>query len=436
MVCTKGKHKAPMDHEQANKNYLQDSYRPADRGSQESQDENRRPDHEYLPSHARGDSYRPEYRSDSLRTADSHRPRHSSYHSYRKEESFYNTRHQADTYRPRKELQNQGLADTYRPRYELATQDRSFPLPESSTEFTSQAESDTFSFGGPAPPPPSPIVAAMDIEMEELVVSTSQLTVANEESSKSVVALTRELLLRGLPLEVASIYASEEVLFIPVHKVSRRFDEGINHSLHCKNCGRLQPIGPKRMNDWSSKSHNCGAKSVKQFAAVKQVGGWGRVLRDLEDRKWRLDPELPPSHRNKSKIMQDVTVHAAAKDDAPSGPKVLSRDRTKDVLKGRKGKKRAKKVKTRTPAHEARIADCLAVRDLVKMQRGELGENPSQGERRQARVRAWEIVRGHSGKPDADKLVSQQELPAFDLRDLGKQLDSLSSPATEDKRPT
>lgn len=478
MVRIKGKNMVQMHANYANKIPLEDSYRPAGHDSREPQDDNWQPSHADLTTHARGDSYRPDQRSSSLETADSHRPGHSSYHSYRPGQDFYNTRLQVDNYLPGQDLQKQIQADTYRPQYDTTTQYTSSTHPEPSTSFPSQVDSHTFSFGEPVPPPTSPEIAAMDIDMEELSVTASKLTVANEESTKSVVALTRELLVRRLPVEFASLYASEKVPFIPVHKLLRakRGERKFAHSIQCKNCGKLQPttVSVKKVRKENPrKTHECAAKALRKFAAVKEAGGWRRVLKDLEAKGWSLGPgphdeadserylgkELfeiarragregkdlilsptdpcPPSSRpnrrkrermQDKKVVQDGPVEATMKDDPPSSPKILPWGPPEHVPVARKGKRRAKKAKTPAPSQREKDAESRAMMAIVNTQ---LGENPSEEERAQARA----AILGQSGKQDANNVVRQQALPAFDLRDLGKQLDSLSSATTDDQPP-
>lgn len=326
----------------------------------------------------------------------------------------------------------------------------------------------------------------MDVDMEELIVTASKLTVTKEESPKSVVALTRELLVRRLPVGFASLYASEKALFIPVHKLlgaskghgsTKRGERKFAHSVQCKNCGKLQPTTVrvrKNQKEKPRKTHECAAKALREFAAMKEAGGWQRVLKDLEAKGWSLGPgphdeadrerymgtELfeaarragregkdlilsptdpcPPSSRpnrrkrertQDRKVVQDGPIEATMKDDPPSSPKILPWGPPEHVPVARKGKKRAKKAKTLALSQREKDAESRAMMAMVNT----LGEISGEDERGQARARAWAAILGQSGKQDANNVVPQQALPAFDLRDLGKQLDSLSSATTDDQ---
>ena len=267
----------------------------------------------------------------------------------------------------------------------------------------------------------------MDMYIDELLITTSKLTVANEESPKSVVALTRELLVRGLPLALASVYATEANRFIPVHKTSRTFRKRIIHSVYCKRCGRLQPIGSAKQQN-RPKPHTCTGKAVEENVAAKASGGWQRVLKDVEARGWELGPgphdEADSEHYLGKDIVDAVFPSKEVMQDGPvADPKDLLQH---DVSLGGKGKN--KKVKTR--AQREKDAESRVVNAIIKMQ---LGEHPSKRERRQARSRARDIIYGQSRKQNANNANTQQALPAFDLSDLGKQLDSLSSATTDDQ---
>ncbi|KAE9984099.1 hypothetical protein EG328_009149 [Venturia inaequalis] len=416
MVRIKGKNNIPAHANEANKAPLKDSYRPAGHDSRaEPQDENWQPSHADSRTHARGDSYRPEYRSSSLETADSYRPGHGFYHSYRPEQDLYNTQLH-DSYRPEQHSRSGYQGDTYRPNYDAEEQ------------ITSPQSKPSFSFGEPAPPPPSPAIAAIDVEMDDLLVTTSMLTVANEQSSRSVMEVTRELLLRGLPLELAGLYASEKNRFIPVHKIPRSCHQKILHSVHCKKCGQLQPIALSKKATRGPQSHPCGRTAAIDLT-VAGADEWRRVLEHLEDRGWKLGPgphdEADSELYLGSKLVVTIpnfTLGLKKKKRA----KLIEEDMTPAMREKAAEKKAEKRAEKR--------AEKKAIRATLNTQ---LGGNLklSKKEPTQARARARDIVRGQSEKQETNDFMAQQALPAFDIRDLGTQLNSLSL-ATTDVQPS
>lgn len=280
----------------------------------------------------------------------------------------------------------------------------------------------------------------MDVDMDELLITTSKLTVAIEESPESVVELTRQLLARGLPLALASVYASEQNRFIPVHKTARTFRKRTDHKVHCKRCSKLQQIDFVKQQN-RPKPHACADRAVRETAATKEAGGWRRVLENVEAKGWKLGPgphDEADSERYLGKDIVDAVFPTLAarrlacrpkkvkQDGSLANPKDLPRGLPEHVSLGHKGKN--KKVKTRIQREKG--AESRAVSAIMNMQ---LGENPSKEERRQARARARDTIYGQSRKQNATNAGTQQVLPAFDLRDLGKQLDSLSSATTEDQ---
>jgi hypothetical protein len=89
-------------------------------------------------------------------------------------------------------------------------------------------------------PPPSPPFTEMDIDMDVILPNAANLAIDREESPKSVVALTRELVIRGIPLKLAKLYVLENVPTIPIHSFSRvHRNEVSTHSSICKGCGKF-----------------------------------------------------------------------------------------------------------------------------------------------------------------------------------------------------
>lgn len=428
MVRIKGQITIPRPANKAEKAPLLDSYRPAGHESQaEPQYENWRPGRAESRTHARVDSYRPDNRSNGLETGESYRPGHSLCHSYRPEQDLNNTR-LYDCYRPGQHSKSELQADTYRPNYDTRERNTSSQS-KSSTPFTSQVCSYTFSFGEPATPPPSPEIAAMDVEMDELLITTSMLTVENEQLSESAVELTQELLLKGLPVAIASLYASDKNLYIPVHRKSRLFDTRMHHSGLCKKCGRLQPIDLSKRNRRPN-PHTCRGKAGNYLTTERKAGGgWWRVLKDVEARGWKLGPgpnEEPDSKRYLGLELCDATPDAGP----PSSSIDLPWGRPDNASLSRKGKKGPNRTKAITSAQKEKDAEREASRATVDTLIGE-DFGLSKKERAKARARALDTVRGQSAKQDTNNVMTQQALPAFDLRDLGKQLESLSSATTD-----
>lgn len=336
MVRTKGgKDRTLWKAYKANMKGFEDSYRPGDvDGDCEAlglQDDCWRPNHHDPESHTRTDSYRPDHKSIISRHNDTYRPGEwstfSDYDSYRPGQNLKNqtqadaycpgdssTCSEYDTYRPGQDPNLQTQADIYRPTFVLTKQNTTPSIPiDAGMMPAPKVDFATAAFDQPSASHSSLAAAEMDVDMDILLLTAGNLTIDREESAKSIVALTRELIVRGLPLELANLYASEKVPMIPLHKIFRgkKGKPMYCHKAKCKTCGKLQPRDPAKKGKKNLKhSHICTETATEEFQAQLDVKGWRFVFKNLDTKTWKLGPG-PHDEKDSLQILGKELFEAA-----------------------------------------------------------------------------------------------------------------------------
>lgn len=304
-------------------------------------------------------------------------------------------------------------------------------------------------FNEPVPPPSTPEIAAMEVDMDILLLTAGNLTIKHEQSSKSIVALTRELIVRGLPLELARLYASEEVPWIPVHKplglgrFANKKGRQVCHKGQCKQCGKLlSRDGKKKARILNT--HMCGAGSKKAFAAMLGNGGWEQAFKNLDYKGWKVGPG-PHDEADRERYLGKELYEAAIAKNLIAKPtdsglpsnscstKALSITPVKV-----RSNARTRARKPQTPFEKANADQKAAERAKLQAQRKVSRISPEDVSQAQARARAIILAQTRkqtnltqTATPEANStasrsVVSQQLLPVFDIGDLGRQIDSLS----------
>lgn len=127
-----------------------------------------------------------------------------------------------------------------------------------------------------APPPSLSFTEMVDLDMEMILLNAS------------VLALTRELVIRGLPLKLAELYVLENVPTIPIHTSSRvHRNEVSTHRAICKGCGKLLPRDFSR-NRRPVGNHKCGQPTARNFQKRLENSGWHQLFKDLDRNGWNV----------------------------------------------------------------------------------------------------------------------------------------------------
>jgi hypothetical protein len=437
-----------------------DSYRPS-HDSQSQHDDNWRPWHS--SESQIHDTYCLSSTSMSQTQRDSYRPGHDFPHRrqgnrYRPGNDSNSQTHQThgDSYRQH-DLDNQSQGDSYRPSYNSTMQATSPVSTDSAMVSAPSIDSTMVAPGEPVPPPPpSPAATAMDVDMDLLLLTAGNLTIDREGSPKSVVALTRELIVRGLPLELANLYASDNVQMIPLHKVTK--SRQVSYKAKCKTCWKLQVLDSRKKN--RQHPHICSPKTVRAFERLLEVGGWHEAFKEVDSREYKLGPG-PHDEIDSTKYLGKKLVEATqlagrdvedlrasnrstmnADDSSPALPYQPRSKRAKDTPHLPKPPAKAKAKPTRALANDDK-APLVAkkTRNQRKKERRvqvqQAARNSVHEDVAQAQARAVTPVPAKRQNETAQTAAStkitmqrhiepQQALPAFDINDLEKQIDSLS----------
>jgi hypothetical protein len=374
-------------------------------------------------THTRGDRYRTGQFSNNLGQGSSYRLVHSSY---------------ADSYRLEQDLGDEIKSDTYRLHYESTTQTTSLIHLDSEMVWAPQVHSSMTAFSEPVPPPPSPATVAVDIDMDILLFSAGNLTINREESPKCIMRLTRELIVRGLPLELANLYASDKVSMIPVHKILPSKKGSINHchKAQCKKCGKLQPrdFGNKKVQ--RKRAHTCSPNAAEDFKALLESDGWHQAFRDLDTKGWKLGPG--PHEEKYSAQYLGQELFDAAKLARREGndlvatftcPGPLSSPDSTERTHGASVIAKSRPTKSKSPPNKMKAKKRKAKRALA--QQNESKMNPDGF----AQARAHPVIltrtekqteTGQTSATAANCIAPQQALPIFDINNLEKQINLLS----------
>jgi hypothetical protein len=151
----------------------------------------------------------------------------------------------------------------------------------------------------PSSSPPPSEAAMMDVDLSALLDSAvNNLSLDLEESTTSTIALKRELVARGASMQLASLYASNKVSAIPLHRYGK--DGSYVPAHKCKTCGTL--AGPK---------HQCSKMGLRNWEKLMNKGGWPQAFKELDKAKWKIGPGNPPGSAVPQIVIREDLLKAA-----------------------------------------------------------------------------------------------------------------------------